>query len=544
MLALVFSLTACGGDDDDDGGGNVDPPASVARGLSVVVQNASNGEAIDGAAVVVTQGPAELKGDSFVTGPLGNLEIPVSVPDDGSSVRVTLGASKEGFVPSSVTIALTQNSDDAVASLLLIQQSSTGAPTGVTVETTATSSTAIEGAGLTIDSSSGGSGSQVTIPAGTQLRDRDGTALSGNVTATVVHFDNTSDDALQAFPGGFAVQITNPEEVNVNGIDGAISNNEVTFETAGFTAIEIQDESGRTAKQLGAGQSYTLRIDIPAGTNNPQTRLPVQVGDSIPVWSFDNNVGQWQFEGTGVVASDVNGFFVEFTSDHFSVWSLAWYYSSTCTATINVNREGGGAESRSLKTRAKFSTGGGYLVPGQYSGDGTITLFDVPRGRDLDLQFNDPVTGEVVSITSSTAGTVGGDGKLTSVLVCPTGTSDDPAPFSVELEAPAANTANLTVTVQAVCQAPLVGGPQNLSAHVYLYSGLNQLIGKITTETGIASFPGLVAESTGYRVLVSNGELTRDTSITLFGDQGVTIKFSDDWDFCQQPTGGAGGSES
>jgi hypothetical protein len=235
---------------------------------------------------------------------------------------------------------------------------------------------------------------KVTIPAGSILKDSSGTPLSGTVTATVTTFappvtrftDGTIalPSSLGNFPGGLNNVVIAPAG-NTAGVTGS-------FATAGFVAVEAKDSNGN--KAATSSTPFTIRLDIPAGTINPETGLPVAVGDRIPIWTYNETSATWKAEidssgnqVIGTVQSDAAGLFVQYTTNHFSYWNLDWHYGAVCDAKLNLTND---AKNLPLQLKATFTSGAGFLYEaGKPSGDGTVTVLNVPKAKNLDIYLLD-----------------------------------------------------------------------------------------------------------------------------------------------------------
>ena len=75
-----------------------------------------------------------------------------------------------------------------------------------------------------------------------------------------------------------------------------------------------------------------LTLRIPAGTLNPATGAPFTVGDTMPIWGFDEASGLWK-RGKDAAGADMNGAIianpdgslgVQFDAPHFSWWNADW----------------------------------------------------------------------------------------------------------------------------------------------------------------------------------------------------------------------------
>lgn len=166
---------------------------------------------------------------------------------------------------------------------------------------------------------------EITFPAGTQFFDAEGNRITGNISAQVAYFDNRSQESLDAFPGGFTAE-------NVRDTEGNILD-PVQFETAGFLAINL---SAGSEEVRTFSQPIPVSMSINSETLNPETGAPVAAGDVIPLWSLDENTGEWTLEGTTTVSEQDGELKVDFEITHLSYYNLDWYYNICFIADVNI----------------------------------------------------------------------------------------------------------------------------------------------------------------------------------------------------------------
>ncbi|MDP3462239.1 MAG: hypothetical protein Q8S18_05550 [Bacteroidales bacterium] len=165
-----------------------------------------------------------------------------------------------------------------------------------------------------------GNMAELTIPAGITMKDADGIALSGPLDILLVHFDNTVDEAMSAFPGGLMT--------NVNLMDGSTADG--MFFSAGFVAIEIRDGSGRQAKTFENGTLGLISV-VGDNTFNPEAQRNVAAGDVIPLWSYDEETGMWTEEDELIIESNEGSFQISAQLSHLSYFNFDWFWTEYCT---------------------------------------------------------------------------------------------------------------------------------------------------------------------------------------------------------------------
>lgn len=224
----------------------------------------------------------------------------------------------------------------------------------------------------------------VTVRSGTQLRDDMGRNLTGTVDVQMVHFDNRSDESLNAFPGGMVAN-------NVIGPNGERLD-PLQFVTAGFIALDmfVGNDEVKTFSQ-----PIEVSVGINPNTVNPETGLTVRIGDRIPIWSLDDETGTWTYEGETIIERNPLGQMeVNFDIDHLSWWNLDWFYGNRCTwrnpVTLRIDSDNEESTAPSAvvqlvdaNTGARF--GGTRRI--SLRNNSAMTLYNLPSDRDLRLQF-------------------------------------------------------------------------------------------------------------------------------------------------------------
>lgn len=174
-----------------------------------------------------------------------------------------------------------------------------------------------------------GTTAEITIPAGTKFMDKNGDAVSGNINAKMVYFNNMEESSVAAFPGGLSnINTVNDED----GID---------FKTAGFVAMNLTASNGKEIKQFG--QPVQMRVSIPDGTTDGDGNV-IQAGTIVPIWSYDPETAEWRLEANPVATLNAGKLEVNYEMTHLSYWNLDWKnaqrcsYGSTITFTSCMNQ--------------------------------------------------------------------------------------------------------------------------------------------------------------------------------------------------------------
>ncbi|MDA3859900.1 MAG: hypothetical protein PF445_01625, partial [Melioribacteraceae bacterium] len=302
------------------------------------------------------------------------------IPSPDNPIEVTIVVNADGYVSSSTQLYIASPGVSAHA----IELANFNTPP-VGVESNSSSGGSVSTAGGTSSDVIAGSSSDATsssatisIPQGTILKGSNGEALSGTVETRVTYFDPQEEQSLNSFPGGFSVN-TGTERGN--------------FITAGFSAIDMT-VGGAKVEEFGS--EVEIGIDVPVDLKKPDGST-IQPGDKIPLWSYDEETGEWTQEGEVTVPSGLaktadskSVYKVKATINHLSYWNLDWFQNS-CPLGVKINITGGCFSYLGLK--AKFTDREGYLYSGYvYGDDRTVQLRYVPKDIPVNIVLWDYTT--------------------------------------------------------------------------------------------------------------------------------------------------------
>ena len=149
-------------------------------------------------------------------------------------------------------------------------------------------------------------GARITLPANAFVTPNGDTA-TGEAEVQITPWDITSRE-LSAMPG------------NAQAVDA--SGQRVELISAGMLTVEVYNSNGDYL-QLADGVSAEIQMDLPLASINNQA---LSVGDSIPMWYFDEAQGLWLEDSDtlgSVVASATSpvGLAVQAEVAHFSTWN-------------------------------------------------------------------------------------------------------------------------------------------------------------------------------------------------------------------------------
>jgi hypothetical protein len=409
IAAAIAILSGCG----DSGYSGPPVSAGSETTLGVQVVNAADQVPIDNVTATLTiTSNADKFNETSVTTDVGIASFTVKDGNDPASepISVSVKASAEGYLDSNQSTEITTTG--AIDLQVELVSTTTTPPTGVGISqqdigTTGgkPSETINATAGSTASDGSGNQeSSNIEIGTNVEMQDANGNPVTGDVSVTVAYYDANSNDALEAFPGGFTVAVENASnaasEINNSDVTGEIeSDNQLTFISGGFTAVEIKSGDTKVEK---FSKKVPITFNISPDTINPDTNQAVKAGDKLPIWSFNTDTGKWSYEGLGdVAAGDSAGLLkVTYEVDHLSYFNLDWYRAGNkkCYGKIHVLDETGNTYPNYAKVRISLS---GQSRTKNYNGDGSIELYNLPADRKATVTFIDSSTGnELGSIGS------------------------------------------------------------------------------------------------------------------------------------------------
>lgn len=485
LLAGALVLQGCDSNDDapaavDGGSGTptLDIP-DTSNGTVLVRVRDANGTLVDQATVLVIDDANngnivvdELE-QSLTTSGLARLRLNAFF---GSS-ELRLEVEKAGFLSNGGRFNIQSSTQN---SLNIVLVSATGSAAGIEVAEAAANLSAGDLTAQAMDANNGNELlTSVRVPQNTTVLAADGTELNDDLTMTVAHFKSTDEEALNAFPGGFNVNIENAADIDVNSIEGARpTDSNVVFQSAGFTAIEIFDSNGNKADTFD-GEGIDVTMDIPAGTINPETSQPIGPGDVIPVWSFDTDTANWNYEGTAPAQADGNGGLqVSYKATHLSFWNLDFFADDTCSPTVNLDVFEGGIASANPPISV-YLLANGSRVNGTMNGN-DFTFDAIAQSTNVSLVIQSTNGNSDISVTR--------DGSLYTGQTFDACTGSNS--FNVQL--PATEIADINVSVVGVCgNAADTRTPISGASVDFILNSSAQTFNAVTNASGNAVIRGV-----------------------------------------------------
>lgn len=239
------------------------------------------------------------------------------VPTVSNPIKFTIVASLEGYISTSKGVTIGK---EGTYNEKIVMTNISNPPNGVVVKEEKGIGNLVGGAlqdEVTVKTQN--DEASITIPAGTIIKDGDGNTLSGTLDITLVYFNNIEDESLAAFPGGLMTTIIQDGQAQ----DGV-------FFSAGFLAIEITDQNGLTAEKFEVNTAE-LNMMVDDRTYNPETQAQVEDGNVVPLFSYNTENGEWNFDQEVTIEGGVRSTFdVTAQISHLSYWNFDWFWGFPC----------------------------------------------------------------------------------------------------------------------------------------------------------------------------------------------------------------------
>jgi hypothetical protein len=161
----------------------------------------------------------------------------------------------------------------------------------------------------------------ITIPAGTQVMDANNNVINAaQLKSSIIQYGSGTPAIANIFPGGMSPS-------NVIGANGAAIPGGVNFVTAGLLSINM---TAGTTPVKKFSKPVEIVQELQAGMINFETGTPLKAGDVIPLWSLNEETGQWTAEGNANVSVDAGSgkLVAKYAISHLSGWNLDWAWSS------------------------------------------------------------------------------------------------------------------------------------------------------------------------------------------------------------------------
>ncbi|GAB3259525.1 hypothetical protein GCM10027347_23230 [Larkinella harenae] len=138
----------------------------------------------------------------------------------------------------------------------------------------------------------------VSIESGTELKDVNGTTLTGPFTAAIYHIENRGNNSAAYLPTGSVMR-------SVRGQNGANLGSLQLSQLTGVFSLEFYNEDYRIAQQLSKPSTVVMTLN--PETIDPADGRAIQAGDNIQFYRYDRFSAHWQQEKPGVISRNASG---------------------------------------------------------------------------------------------------------------------------------------------------------------------------------------------------------------------------------------------
>lgn len=263
-------------------------------------------------------------------------------PSTSTPATFNVTANVPGFTPITQTITLSNDTVTKVYEIKLIEYANPAAGTTALVSSATLNSGATTGVVnlTTPTTASVAQNATLSIPAGTQMLDANGSVINaGNLAVNIVQFAPSTPSIINSFPGGMKADLALDQ--NGKPIPGGVN-----FVTGGMLAINMT--AGNTPVK-SFSKPVSMSIELQPGVTNFANGNTIAVGDTIPLWSYNENTGIWKKEGTATAYLDgSNKLAAKANISHLSYWNLDWSWGSfggynTTNRQFSINLTPGGS---------------------------------------------------------------------------------------------------------------------------------------------------------------------------------------------------------
>jgi hypothetical protein len=177
------------------------------------------------------------------------------------------------------------------------------------------------------------------------------------ITGSITYLDPETDDILST-PGGDLLAL--PEGADPN--DG-----QVTLETFGMMEFDLVDQDGNAITELATGETAEVCMKATSG---------LSLGDTVPLWYYDEDAGLWKEEGQGMVEDRDGELQICGAVGHFSWWNYDQPISTHSCMKYSIESEFGDVNINALSWFVEGGSYNGTSPSRSCSNDNGSTQFD------------------------------------------------------------------------------------------------------------------------------------------------------------------------
>ena len=228
-------------------------------------------------------------------------------------------------------------------------------------------------------------GPSVVLP-GANFVDADGNIYDGNITVEATFYDLTSDmemgSELFAVPGDFTA-------IDLDGDDQML-------ESFGMLQVNLTGDAGEELNLADEGAPIVVPLQDLGSADAPV------VGETMPMWSYNESTGKWVEEGFATIEEDADGNLVAvYEAPHFSTWNCDYpIVTHGCLTGVVTNSQGTPRQGATVRavgmtyistTSARTGADGSFCLEVK-NGETVWAEISYSIGGQTATQRTDPVT--------------------------------------------------------------------------------------------------------------------------------------------------------
>ncbi len=243
-----------------------------------------------------------------------------AAPTPTNPVKFTVVANTPGFAPVFQDVVITSATDPNLIKISMADYANPAAGMGSLVATKAISNgTPSTDLTFTTPTNAGiAQKTDITVAAGTGFLDAAGQVITGgSLEARIVFAGTATNGTSPIVPGGNLAS-------NVVDGNGKRVTGDIYFISAGTVTIDMFI-GGREVKTF----TKPVIVDMEVNPNmiNPATKLAIKENETIPMWSLNDETGQWKIEGLATFVKNAAGKMVaRMPINHLSLSGAGYFF--------------------------------------------------------------------------------------------------------------------------------------------------------------------------------------------------------------------------
>lgn len=177
------------------------------------------------------------------------------------------------------------------------------------------------------------------------------------ITGSITYLDPETDDIL-SMPGGDLLALPAGADPN---------NGQVTLETFGMMEFDLVDQEGNAITELAIDETAEVCMKATSG---------LSLGDTVPLWYYDEAAGLWKEEGQGMVVDRDGELQICGQVGHFSWWNYDQPISTHSCMQYSIESESGDVNINGLSWYVEGVSYNGTSPSRSCSNDNGSTEFD------------------------------------------------------------------------------------------------------------------------------------------------------------------------